>query len=182
MKSFVLRMSCVKQEKENWCYASICENLTRYYKPDTLITQKDIVTQIVKRYYSDEDIQKESYQMQDPFFYLKTNKVFTVKTVFKQTPLTFDTIRHEINNGNPIVVRIGGYDFGHYIIVIGYSVDKKCYIFDPSMEHIKSISVKNTLVYNKEDVNGYITLSALGCYSPAFLSDEEVQIKLISNL
>jgi hypothetical protein len=122
-------------------------NLTKYNNKE--ITQKNIVETIID---SIKNVPN------DPSIILK--EIGIIKQIIKEQQIDWTIIKENIDNNNPIIVRVGSPDFGHYVLLVGYKdiiIDKydkqkrgitpTIYYIDPIMEikHIDNELLQQTI-------------------------------------
>ncbi len=109
------------QEKSQWCYAAIAQLVIHHYQRKT-IPQSTIVKRVMELATPPTSGKWESDNLpQDPFKYLK--EMNHIDSSFDDSAPDAYTIRTEINNNRPIIVRIGNPASGHYMLIVGYSDD-----------------------------------------------------------
>ena len=109
------------QEKTQWCYAAIAQMVIEHYDK-VLVPQSEIVRSVLANAPSPTEKEKKDGDNlpQDPYTYLHDlHHIFSI--VKDQAPDPY-IIRKEIDNGCPIIVRIGNAGSGHYMLIVGYSV------------------------------------------------------------
>ena len=109
------------QKKTQWCYAAIAQMVVEHYDK-VLVPQSEIVRSVMASAPSPTEEEKKDGDNlpQDPYTYLhELHHIFSI--VKDQAPDPY-IIREEIDNGRPIIVRIGTAGSGHYMLIVGYSV------------------------------------------------------------
>ena len=109
------------QEKTQWCYEAIAQMVVEHYDK-VLVPQSDIVRSVMASAPSPTEKEKKDGDNlpQDPYTYLhELHHIFSI--VKDEAPDPY-IIRKEIDNGRPIIVRIGNAGSGHYMLIVGYSV------------------------------------------------------------
>jgi hypothetical protein len=108
----ILNIIKEKQGKSNWCYSAVLNSLTYYY------TNKYHGQAGICSYYGAITGSIEDNEKQDPYDFLITQGMFKDSIELENTPISYDLVISEIDNGNPIIMYV---DKGHYVLIYGYS-------------------------------------------------------------
>jgi hypothetical protein len=108
----ILKIIKEKQGKSNWCYSAVLISLTYYY------TKMYYGQAAICSYYGEMTGSNVDNEKQDPYDFLITQKMFKDSMKLENTPIPYDLVISEIENGNPIIMYV---DNGHYVLIYGYS-------------------------------------------------------------
>jgi hypothetical protein len=108
----VLKIIKEEQGRSNWCYSAVLTSLAYYY------TNKYYGQAAICSYYGEMNGSNVGNEKQDPYDFLITQGMFKDSMKLENTPIPYDLVVSEINNGNPIIMYV---DNGHYVLIYGYS-------------------------------------------------------------
>ena len=100
------------QDDTNWCYSAVLSSLAYYY------TNKYYGQAAICSYYGEMTGSNVGNEKQDPYDFLITQGMFKDSIELENTPISYDLVISEIENGNPIIMYV---DKGHYVLIYGYS-------------------------------------------------------------
>jgi hypothetical protein len=98
------------QENTQWCYAAVAQIVIEHYDKK-LVPQSEIVNSVAGSPTDNEP--------QDPYTHL--HELHHIYSIVKDVAPDPAVIRDQIDQGRPIIVRVGNAGSGHYMIIVGYS-------------------------------------------------------------
>ena len=98
-----------RQEDTQWCYAAVMQSIIEYYTHNNM-AQPDIVRSVTGS--------STNSSPQDPHGMLNQMDLISDSYDDGSYP-SWETIREQVDAGQPIIVRLGA-DTGHYVIIVGY--------------------------------------------------------------
>ena len=112
------------QQKLNWCWAAVTATVSRYFSPQSNISQCNIAQRVLKIDCSNPDSDRPA-RFEDALSVL--NEILPQplnNKPLEQQSLPFETIQSQIHSGRPVCARIGWFneDSGHLVMITGYSV------------------------------------------------------------
>lgn len=119
----VMRFDIEKQRRGNWCWAAVTTSLLNYFNPNNELTQCDVVKEcfsITRGFETETDCCQHSRKKE-------CNKTFKLGDALDimgfmssrcNYPLSLEELRHQINQGAPVGVRIGWQGGGGHFVII----------------------------------------------------------------
>lgn len=132
-KSIIPEGNIRRQEKTQWCYASVIQMILEHYNR-TQIPQSEIVRRVTGS--------STDNTPQDATDYLMNTLNYVDTKGCSRSTLKFKKIKEQIDLNRPIIVLLGG-GSGHYILIVGYNdIPNEVIYIDPNKSN-----------YNIESVN-----------------------------
>lgn len=119
----VMRFELERQKRGNWCWAAVSNSLLSFFDAANERTQCDIVKEcfgLTKGYEMDVDCCQHTRHKEcnRTFKLVDALDILGVASMRCNYPLSLDEIRHQINQGVPVGVRIGWRGGGGHFVVI----------------------------------------------------------------
>ncbi|MFD2265415.1 papain-like cysteine protease family protein [Lacibacterium aquatile] len=143
------------QRQDNWCWAAVATSLAKYYDPNTPWTQETVANLELDR---DDCQHSQTGGTCDKVRHLENvlKKMGMLAEWPTKYALPVGSVRKDIEQGNPVGIRIGWRDSkGHYAVIVAISgdgLDASYYVSDPMYDD--GICSRKTLYGNYQGQGG----------------------------
>ncbi len=120
----VLPVNLLAQEESRLCWAAVAVAITRYYEPESSISQKELAIQVFG--------EKSHNHVYSPEQALRITGHFNLSF---ERPLTLNEIRTELERGRPVAACMRYFIGWHLVIIYGISASEELLIADPLHGH-----------------------------------------------